>query len=103
MATTLTIQKTEQGLLLPRAALGDWYDKELEAVWDEGCIVIRPRPAADARSQVRQVLRAAGLLYEPQWEPPPPVSSQDRARLAAKLAYGRPLSEIIIADREDRV
>ena len=103
MATTLTVQMTPQGLLIPRAALGGWYTKELEAVWEEHKIVIRPRPTpADVRSQVQRVLRVAGMLYEPHWETPPPVSPEERARLAKKLAQGQPLSEIIIADREDR-
>jgi hypothetical protein len=30
------------------------------------------------------------------------VSAEERARLAQKLAQGQPLSEIIIAEREDR-
>jgi hypothetical protein len=30
------------------------------------------------------------------------VSSEERARLAKKLSHGKPLSEIIIEDREDR-
>jgi len=103
MTTTIAVQMTPQGLLIPRAALRDWYTKELEAVWEKRQIVIRPRPiSADARFQVRQVLRAAGMLYEPHWETPSPVSPEERARLAKKLAQGQPLSEIIIAEREDR-
>ena len=103
MATTLTVQKTSQGLLIPRTALGDWYMEDLEAVRENQVIVIRPRSTpAGTRSQVRQVLRAAGMLYEPQWKTPPPVSQEERAHLAKKLAQGQPLSEIIIADREDR-
>lgn len=103
MATTIAVQVTSQGLLIPRAALGDWYTKELEAVWEKRRIVIRPRPIpADGRSQVRQALRAAGMLYEPNWETPPPVSPEERALLAKKLAQGQPLSEIIIAERENR-
>ena len=99
MATTLTVQMTKQGLLLPRAALGDWHTQELEVVRGRECIVIRPRPAADSRSQVRLVLQDAGLLYEPQGEPLPPVSEEERAELARKLSRGRPLSEIIIEER----
>jgi hypothetical protein len=103
MATTIAVQVTPQGLLIPRTALGDWYMKELEAVWEKREIVIRPRPTpADVRSQVRQALRVAGMLYEPHWETPPPVSPEERARLAKKLAQGQSLSEIIIAEREDR-
>jgi len=104
MGTTITVQMTAQGLLIPRNTLGDWSNKELEAVWEQRGIVIRLKSAAaDTRIQVRQVLREAGLLYEPGWETPPPVSLEERARLAKRLAQGRPLSEVIIADREDRV
>jgi len=103
MATSLAIQMTRQGLLIPRAVLGEWYTKELEAAWEKQGIIIRPRTTPDdTRSQVRQILRESGLLYEPDWETPPPVSQAERARLAKKLAQGRPLSEIVIADREDR-
>lgn len=103
MATTIAVQMTPQGLLIPRAALNDWGTKELEAVWERRMIVIRPkRTSADARAQVRRILHAAGMLYEPGWEMPAPVSSEERARLAKKLAQGQPLSQVIIADREDR-
>ncbi len=106
MATTIAVRMTPQGLLIPRTALGDWSAEELEAVWEKKAIVIRPkRPKstpAGARPQVRRILREAGMLYETNWEPPPPVSPEERARLAEKLAQGQPLSEIIIADREDR-
>lgn len=103
MASTIIVQKTPQGLLIPSDALGDWHAKEFEAVWDKREIVIRIKSTpADARARVRQTLRAAGMLYEPRWAPPPPVSAEERARLAKKLAGGRPLSETIIAEREDR-
>jgi len=103
MTTTIAVQMTPQGLLIPRAALGDWGTRELRAVWEKQMIIIRPKPTpADTRAQVRQILRAAGILYEPNWETPPTVSPEERARLAKKLAQGQPLSEIIIADREDR-
>jgi hypothetical protein len=103
MDTTVTVQMTRKGLLIPRKALGDLGAEELEAVREEGTIVIRPKSAgADERTQVRQALQAAGMLYEPEWEPPKPVSPEDRARLAQKLGQAGPLSEIIIADRGDR-
>lgn len=103
MGTSIAVHRTPRGLLIPRAALGDWYAEELEAVWEKQAIVIRPKPArTSTRDQVRQVLREAGMLYEPHWETPPPVSPEERARLASELAQGQPLSEIIIADREDR-
>ncbi len=103
MPAEIVIQMTPQGLLIPCTALGDWNTKELEAVREQQAIVIRPKPAPDdSRMQVRQILQAAGMLYEPDWEVPPPVSPEERARLAKKLAQGRPLSELIVADREDR-
>ena len=61
------------------------------------------REPADERTLVTQALRAAGLLYEPDWELPPPGSLQERAYLAQNLSAGPPLSELILAAREDRV
>jgi hypothetical protein len=54
------------------------------------------------RSRVHEVLKEAGMLYEPDWEEPAPVSPEERARLARRLGQAGPLSEVIIADREDR-
>jgi hypothetical protein len=94
---------TPQGLLIPHTALGNLGTQELEAVREKETIVIRPKVApAETRTQVRQVLREAGMLYEPEWEIPPPVSPEERSHLAQKLAQGQPLSEAIIAEREDR-
>lgn len=103
MTTTIAVQMTPQGLLIPHVALGNWDLEELEVVRENQMIVIRPKPTpTGTRPQVRQILREAGMLYEPDWEAPPPVSSEERARLAKELAQGQPLSEIVIADREDR-
>ena len=103
MERTIPVQVTERGILIPDEALGELDKGELEAVREEGRIVIRPKSRpADERARVGQALRAAGLLYEPDWEQPSTVSQEERARLAQKLASGLPLSEVIIADREDR-
>jgi len=60
MATTIAVQMTPQGLLIPRAALSDWGMQELEAVRERGMIVIRPKSMpADTRALVRQILRSA--------------------------------------------
>jgi hypothetical protein len=100
---TITVQITRQGLLIPRKDLGDLGAEELEAVREKGTIIIRPKAAtANERTRVRQALRAAGMLYEPEWASPPPVSPQERTRLARKLGQSGPLSEAVIADREDR-
>ena len=89
---------------VPTISLGDWEREELEAVREKQAIIIRPKPASgDTRPHVRQVLRRAAKAYEPDWETPSPVSSEERARLAKKLAQGQPLSKLVIADREDRV
>ena len=104
MEKTIPVQVTDSGLLIPHEALEGLDRDELEAVREQDQIVIRPKPhPIDERGRVTQVLREAGLLYELDWEQPPPVPERERARLARKLASGPPLSEEIIADREDRV
>lgn len=103
MATVIIPQVTPQGLLIPRTALRDWNINDLEVVRERQALLVRPkRDAAKSRVKVRQALRDAGLLYEPDWNTPPDVSAMEQARLAGKLAQGQPLSEIIIAEREDR-
>jgi len=104
MGTTVAIQMTWEGLLIPHDALSDLATEKLEAVRVKGEIVIRPKRAStEERNQVRCVLQAAGLLYEPAWETPSPAPAEERVRLAEKLARSDPLSESIIADRDDRV
>ena len=103
MEKTIPVEATDKGLLIPYEVLGELEGGELEVVREEGRIVIRLKlDPADERDRVAKVLRDAGLLYEPDWEHPLPVSEQERARLAKKLASGPSLSEMIIADREDR-
>lgn len=102
MTTVIATKVTPQGLLIPRAALHGWNIDDLEVVRRKQTILVRPRrDAADPRAKVRQALGAAGLLYEPNWEASSDVPAEERARLAEKLATGQPLSEIIIAERED--
>ena len=104
MEQTITVRVTDKGILIPDDLLGDLESVELEVIREEGQIVIRPKQRpADERDQVDRALREAGLLYEPDWELPPPVSLKERAHLAQKLASSPPLSEEIIAEREDRV
>ena len=63
-----------------------------------------PPVAAEVhRHQVRAVLIAAGLaLPESAAQPVQPLSEQEREELARRLPVGRPLSEIIIEEREGR-
>jgi hypothetical protein len=103
MTTEIAIQLTPQGLLIPNAALQDWNVNELEAVRRKQTILVRPKHTTDdPRAKVRQALHIAGMLYEPNWETPIDVSPEERARLAQKLTKGQLLSEIIIAEREER-
>ncbi len=104
MATPLAVQTTAQGILIPRAAFQDWG--EIEVLQEKDRIVIQPKPPAPVqeREAITQALREAGLLDEPKVAPDLPlISDEKRAELAKKLSVGRPLSEIIIEDREDRV
>lgn len=103
MTTVITAQVTPQGLLIPHAALGDWNINDLEVVRKRQALMVRPkRDATESRAKVQQALRHAGLLYEPDWETPSDTPATERARLAETLAQGQPLSEFIIAEREDR-
>lgn len=104
MATEIDIQVNSQGILIPRAALNDLGAVELEAVREKETIIIRPRAKSDdAKVQVRELLRSSGMLYDPTWETPVPVSEAERKRLAKELAWSKPLSETIVADRDDRI
>ncbi len=107
MPTTVATQMTPQGLLIPRAAIQEWAQVELEAVKDETGILIRPKAVLleQERALDMQILEEAGLLLP--IEPAPTsvtlVSVERQAELARKFSVGKPLSEIIIEEREDRV
>jgi len=104
MSISVATQMTPQGLLIPRDAILEWMEQGIEVVKEKNRIVIRPKtePATE-RERVLQILKDSGLLVKPQWEPTlPPVSPAERAELAKKFSVGRPLSEIIIEEREER-
>ncbi len=104
MATPITTQMTPQGLLIPTAVLREWLDQGIEVIKDKQRIIIQPKPAPRTeRERVLQILEVSGLLVKPQWEPTsPPVSPTELAELAEKFSVGRPLSEIVIEEREER-
>ena len=104
METTIATQITPQGLLVPRSALGDWLERGVETVKEEERIIIRPRSAEpDEREEVIRILEEAGLLVKPDWEPTaPPVSDTELEELRRKFSVGKPLSEIIIEERDER-
>lgn len=105
MGTVIVTQTVPQGLLVPRSALGEWLERGVDVVKEKERIVIRPRPVIpDEREEAIRILEEAGLLLPP--EPLPasyvPISAEKRAELSRKFSVGRPLSELVIEDREDR-
>ncbi|MCI0525326.1 MAG: antitoxin family protein [Acidobacteria bacterium] len=58
----------------------------------------------DERSRIHQALVAAGLALEHPVNPQPasPLSAEERERIGRVFAVGKPLSEIIIEEREGR-
>lgn len=104
MGRTITTQMIPQGLLVPRAALGEWLERGVEAIKEKERIIIRPRSAEpDEREAVIRILEEAGLLVEPDWAPTvPPVSDTELEGLRSKFSVGKPLSEIVIEERNER-
>ena len=91
----------ENGVLRPLTPLALPEHTEVE-------ISLKPLPSTAAaethRRRVRKVLSAAGLVL-PEPDTPPfvqPLSAAERHELARRIPAGRPLSEIIIEEREGR-
>jgi hypothetical protein len=107
MPTTIATQMTPRGLLIPRAAIQEWVQVELEAVKDETGILIRPKVMSPQQERAldMQILEKAGLLLPIESSPTPitSISVERQAELAHKFSVGKPLSEIIIEERGDRV
>jgi antitoxin component of MazEF toxin-antitoxin module len=102
---TETVKVTSQGVLVPRLLIQAWGDiQEVEIEQRPDALVIKPkrRSSAQSREKMIEEMKAAGLIEELHGAPPPKVSAEERARLAKILSQGKPLSEIIIEDREDR-
>jgi hypothetical protein len=105
MSTPIAAQMTPLGLLIPRAAISEWLECGIQVIKDQERIVIQPRPEPLAeRERALRVLEDAGLLLPKESLPPShkPLTPEERAELARKLSIGRPLSEIIIEEREER-
>ncbi len=64
-----------------------------------------PKPPVSARHQrVREVLLTKGLITPRKGSPASGMlSTEQRSALARRLAVGRPLSELIIEEREERL
>jgi len=105
MTKIVAVKVTPQGVLVPRPLIMAWGDiQEVEIEQHANAIVIKPKTgrAGQLQAQIVSEMKAAGLIEDLPWAQPPVVSSEERARLAKKLSHGKPLSEIIIEDREDR-
>ena len=80
---------------------------EVEVIELNNYILIKPKPqsigANDLRTLAMAALHEAGLLTTLAWQPLSPVSAAERAELASRLRGARPLSEIIVEERADRV
>ncbi len=102
MTTTLLLNVTEDGLRLPRQLFRQ--TGEVEVVERNDYILIKPKSSEprDARARAIAALREAQLLVRPDWEQLSIVSPAERAELAQKAGQGKPLSEIIIDERDDR-
>jgi hypothetical protein len=106
MTTVVAVKVTPNGVLVPRPLIAAWGDvKEVEIEQHPDAIIIKPKadPASQLCAQIVSKMRVAGLIEDLPWEQPPAIPPEERARLAKKLSHGRPLSEIIIEDRKDRV
>jgi hypothetical protein len=101
MSTVETARMTDEGLLLPREMVQDLG--EVEVVRRPDYILIKSKVVHDheLHDRARKVLREAGLLVEVHRKPLPEVSPEERAEIARRLASGRPLSEIVIEEREE--
>ena len=105
MTKVLAVKVTPQGVLVPRPLITAWGDvEEVEIEQHADVIVIKPKVnhARRLHAQIVSEMKAAGLIEDLPWAQPPVVSSEERARLAKKLSHGKPLSEIIVEDRQDR-
>jgi hypothetical protein len=91
--------------LVPYLLVRAWGDvQEVEIEQRSDALVIRPKINQDEQERQRIVsdMKAAGLIEDLPWSPPPVVSAEMRAHLAEKLSHGRPLSQIILEEREER-
>lgn len=67
----------------------------------ESRTLVEINKASGVRDQIVREMKADGLVETLPWPQPSTVSSAERARLAEKLSHGRPLSEVIVEEREE--
>lgn len=95
---------TPRGVLVPYtliATLGNVQEVQIESRPD--AVIITRKALRDdvRRSTITRKMKAVGLVEDLAWPDPPAVSLEERAHLAEKLSQGKPLSEIIMEDREE--
>lgn len=101
--TPAMVQMTAKGLLLSYPMLKDW--EEIEIIAETRRIIIQPKtPASTERQQVLQALAACGFLPSEESLPVDytPLSAAEQVELARAFSVGKPLSTIIIEEREGR-
>jgi hypothetical protein len=106
MGRVVDVKITDEGVLIPHPLLEAWGDiQEVEIEQRADALVVKPKAESSRRLHNRIVdeMKAAGLIEELPWTRPPAMSTEARANLADKLSQGRPLSELILEDREERV
>jgi predicted DNA-binding antitoxin AbrB/MazE fold protein len=91
----------EKGVLRPLAALmlpeSAQVEIHIERIW------IQVAPTAE-QQRVHEMLKAVGLVQGNivALDAPEPLSEERQTELAKLLAVGKPLSEMILEEREDR-
>ncbi len=99
----VAIKVTPQGVLVPRPLIKAWGDvEEVEIEQRPDALIITPKDHEADQVQARIVneMKAAGLVEDLPWAQPREISSEERADLAKKLSQGKPLSQVILEDRE---
>jgi hypothetical protein len=102
---TETVKVTAQGVLVPRPLIEGWGDiQEVEIEQRSDAIIIRPKGqyTGHVHERVIEGMKAAGLIEDLPWAHPPVIPAEQRVHLAKRLSQGKPLSEMVIEDREDR-
>jgi hypothetical protein len=94
------VRVTEKGLFIPHEAYESFG--EIEVVRTPNSIIIQPKSPSPQR--IIRLLQQTGLLLnrEQLLQPERVISPEERANLAHKFGTGRPLSEIIIEERDER-
>jgi hypothetical protein len=101
--TPAQAQMTAKGLLLSSPMLQDWG--EIEIIAEAHRIVIQPRVTSSSeRQQVLQTLESCGFLSSVESLPADyiPLSTAEQVALTQAFSVGKPLSTIIIDEREGR-